>query len=88
MAAVDAIVFFRREHAADRRLHAEHREIVSGHQFGADALRLVVDADRRGGEATADHFGERLGPLLEVLIDWVRMHPHAHVAAVVRALLI
>ena len=88
MAAVDAVIFFGGKHASDRRFHAEHREVVARHQFGIDPLGLVVDADRRRREATADHFAERFGALLQVLVDGVRMHPRAHVAAVVRTLLI
>ena len=34
------------------------------------------------------HFGERLGLLLQVLIERIRVHPRAHVAAHVRALLV
>src|SRR6185436_4685894 len=39
-------------------------------------------------QAPADHFGQRLGALLILLVDGIRVHPRSHVAAVVRALLV
>ena len=88
MALVNPIVLFRIEHPADGRFHAEHREVIAGHHFGLDALGLVVDTDRGRHQPPAQHFGQRLGLLLEVLIERIRMHPRAHIAAVVTALLV
>jgi hypothetical protein len=82
------VVFRRVEDTADRRLHAEHREVVSRDELGLDALRLVVHADRGGNEPAANHFGQRLSPLLIVLIDRIRVHPRSHVVAVVGTLLV
>ena len=88
MALEHLVVFLRVEHAAERRLDAKHREVVAGDQLGVDPLGLVVDAHRRGHEAAAEHLRQRLGLLLQILVERVRVHARAHVAAHVRALLV
>jgi hypothetical protein len=85
---VNLIVLRRVEDAADGRFHTQHGEVVAGDHLGLEALGLVVDADRRRDESPAQHFGERFGAFLEILIDGIRVHPRSHVAAVVRALLV
>ena len=88
MAPVDLIVFLRVEDASRRRSHAEHGEEVARHHLGVHALGLVLDADGRGHEPAGDHLGQRLGALLVLLINRIRVHARAHVAAVVRPLLV
>ena len=84
----DLIVLPGVEHAAERRLHAEQREVVARHHLRLHALGLVVDADRRRDQPPAQHFRERLRLLLVVLVDGVRVHARPHVAAVVAPLLV
>ena len=88
VAVVDAVVLLRGEDAPDRRLHAQHREEVAGHQLRVDPLGLVVDRQRRGHVAPRDDLGERGALLLEVHVHGVGVHPAPHVAAVVRPLLV
>ena len=88
MPLVNVVVLLRIEHAADRWLHAEHREIVSGNELGLHALGRIVDAQRGLRQSTANHLGQRLGPLLEVLIHRVRVHPGAGIAAHIRGVLV
>ena len=85
---VDLIVFLRIEDASRRRSHAEHREVVARHHLDVDALGLVVDRDRGVGQPARQHFAERLGALLVLLVDRIGVHARAHVAAAVRARLI
>jgi len=73
---------------ARSRLNAQHGEVVARHHLGGHALGLVAHADRRRHQPPADDFRQRLRPLLVVLIDRIRVHPCAHVAAVVVPLLI
>jgi hypothetical protein len=88
VARVNLIVFPGVEHPAQRRLDAEHGEVVAGHHFRLEPLGSIVDADRRGDQAAAEHFGQRFGALLQVLVDRIGVHPPSHVAAVVDAFLI
>ena len=69
VALVDLIVLLRIEHAPDRRLDPEHREVVPGDQLGLEPLGAVVDADRGRDQPAAQDFGQRLGSLLVVLVD-------------------
>jgi hypothetical protein len=48
----------------------------------------VVDAHGCRGQPAAHHLSQRLGALLEILVERIRVHPDPHVAAVVRALLV
>ncbi len=88
VALVDLIVLLRVEDAPDGGLDPQHREVVPGYQLGMQPLGAVVDVDRGRDEPAAQDFGQRLGALLVVLVDRIGVHPGAHVAAVVRALLI
>ena len=88
MPFVDLVVFLGIEDPSERRLHTEHREVVARHQLGVDALRLVVHAQRGRDDPAAEHFSQRFGFLLQILIQRIRVHPRAHVAAHVRAALV
>ena len=81
MSAIHLIVILRVEHAPDCRLHAKHGKVVARHHFRLDALGLVVDAERRGHQTPAQHFRQRFGLLLKVLVQRIGVHPRAHVAA-------
>jgi hypothetical protein len=48
---------------------------------------LIVDADRSGDDPPAQDFRQRLSLLLEILVERVGVHPIAHIAAHVGALL-
>ena len=88
MPLVDLVVFLRVEDAPQRRLDPQHREVVPGDELRLEPLGAVVDADRGGNEPPAEHLSQRLGLLLVVLVDGIGVHPGAHVAAHVGALLI
>ncbi len=83
VALENAVVVLRIENPANRRRDSQHGEVIAGYHFGRDALCLVVNAYRRGHQATAEHFGERRSFLLVVLVDRVGMHAGTHVVSVV-----
>ena len=64
--------------------HAQHSEVVSRDHFRLHPLGPVIH--RYGGRdlAPAQHFRERLGLLLQILVERIRMHSRTHVAPVVR----
>jgi hypothetical protein len=88
MPAIHLIVFLGVEHPPEGRSDAEHREVVARDELGLDALGVVVDANRGRHQPPAQHLGERLTALLQVLIERVRVHAGAHVAPAVRSLLV
>ncbi len=87
MTAEELIVLVGAEHAADGRLHAQHREVVAGDDLGLHALGLLADADGSRHEPPAQGVRERLSALLKILEDRIRVHPRPGVAAhVIRVL--
>jgi hypothetical protein len=84
MTLVDAIVFLRREHPPDGRAHPQGLEEVAGHEFRVDPLRLPAEAEGNIDAAAAEHAGERLGPLLEILVHRVGRHARSPIASYVR----
>ena len=88
MPLIDLVVLSGIEDAARRGANTEHREVIARDQLRLQPLGAIVDADRGRHDAPAQHFRQRRRPLLIVLVDGIRMHPHAHVAAVVLATLV
>ena len=87
MALENAVILLRIEYAARGRLDAQHGEVVARDHLGFDTLGLIFDGDGGGYKASAKDLGERLGPLLEILIHGIGVHAIAHIAAVVGAAL-
>ncbi len=88
VAQINAVVLFGAEHAAESGLDAEHREVIAGDEFGADALGLIAQADGSVGEPATENLGERRGLLLKILIDGIGMHAPSHVGSVVGTFLV
>ena len=88
MALIDLIVFLRVEHAPGGGPDPQHGEEVAGDELGLEPFGSVVDADGRGHQTPAHDLGQRGGALLIVLVNRIRMHPRARIAAVVGPFLV
>jgi hypothetical protein len=65
-------VILRRQHAAERGLHAEHVEERSRHQLARRALRAALNAHGHGPVAAAEHTREHVVVIAEVDVVRIR----------------
>ncbi len=83
MPALDEVVL-RREHAPQRRTHAQHRKVIPRDELRRDQLRPPVEREAGGYAVAAEHSAEDLVAFADVLVHRVGDGVRPRVAAVVR----
>jgi len=83
--AAGNLVVIRCERAPRGGGHAEHREIRPRNQFRLDPLRGAIEGHTDGARESAEHFGEDLVVLFEVLVHGVGNRVASPIAAIVPA---